>query len=120
MLVTILRFQLSAFPCFLKDIFIQKWLLLNTGKLHEPGICYLHKQGYERLYIEMLDLGAWNYYWNEKVIQLKISEIRYRSSRPEVFCKKCVENVAKFTGKHLCQRLFFNKIAGLGPVNLLK
>ena len=39
---------------------------------------------------------------------------RDRSSRPEVFCKKCVfRNFAKFTGKHLCQRLFFNKVAGV-------
>ena len=38
-----------------------------------------------------------------------------RSSRPEVFCKKSVlRNFAKFTGKHLCQRTFFNKVAGLG------
>ena len=36
------------------------------------------------------------------------------SSRPEVFCKKGVlRNFAKFTGKYLCQRLFFNKVAGL-------
>ena len=35
-----------------------------------------------------------------------------RSSRPEVFCKKGVlRNFAKFTGKHLCQSLFFNKVA---------
>ena len=34
----------------------------------------------------------------------------FRSSRPEVFCKKGVlRNFAKFTGKHLCQSLFFNK-----------
>ena len=33
---------------------------------------------------------------------------------PDVFCKKGVlGNLAKFTGKHLCQRLFFNKLAGL-------
>ena len=32
-----------------------------------------------------------------------------RSSLPEVFCKKGVlRNFAKFTGKHLCQSLFFN------------
>ena len=44
-----------------------------------------------------------------------------RSSRPEVFCKKGVlRNFAKFTGKHLCQNLFFNKVAGLRPVTLLK
>ena len=31
-----------------------------------------------------------------------------RSSRPEVFCKKGIlRNFAKFTGKHLCQSLFF-------------
>ena len=39
-----------------------------------------------------------------------------RSSRPDVFCKKGVlRNFAKFTGKHLCQSLFFNKVVGLRP-----
>ena len=36
-----------------------------------------------------------------------------RSSRPEVFCKKGVlRNFVKLTGKHLCQSLFYNKVAG--------
>ena len=36
------------------------------------------------------------------------------SSRPDVFCKKDVlKNFSKFTRKHLCQSLFFNKVAGL-------
>ena len=40
---------------------------------------------------------------------------------PEVLCKKrCSRNFAKFTGKHLCQSLFFNKIAGLRSATLLK
>ena len=44
-----------------------------------------------------------------------------RSSRPEVFCKKGVlRYFAKFTGKHLSQSLFFNKVAGLRPTTLLK
>ena len=44
-----------------------------------------------------------------------------RRSRPEVLCKKGVlGNFAKFTGKHLCQSLFFNKVAGLRPATLLK
>ena len=39
----------------------------------------------------------------------------------EVFCRKGVlRNVAKFTGKHLCQSLLFNKVAGLRPATLLK
>ena len=34
-----------------------------------------------------------------------------------MFCKKGVlRNVTKFTGKHLCQSLFFNKVAGLRPI----
>ena len=45
----------------------------------------------------------------------------FRSSCPEVFCKKGVlNNFAKFTGKHLCQSLFFNKVANLRSASLLK
>ena len=44
-----------------------------------------------------------------------------RSSCPEVFCKKGVlRNFGKFTGKHQCQSLFFNKVAGLRPATLLE
>ena len=45
-----------------------------------------------------------------------------RQKQPlEVFCRKDVlGNFAKFTGKHLCQSLFFNKVACLKPVTLLK
>ena len=46
---------------------------------------------------------------------------KYRSSRLEVFCTKGVlRNFEKFTGKHLCQILLFNKVAGLRTVTLLK
>ena len=44
-----------------------------------------------------------------------------RSSCPEVFCKKDVlRNIAKLTGKHLCQSLFFDKVAGLRLLFVLK
>ena len=46
-----------------------------------------------------------------------------RRSRPEVFCKKGVLiNFAKLTGKHLFQKLFFDKVACLRPfpVNFAK
>ena len=40
------------------------------------------------------------------------SIIYVQSSRPEVFCKEGVlRNFKKFTGKRLCQSLFFNKVA---------
>ena len=45
----------------------------------------------------------------------------HRNSRQEVFCKKVVlRNFAKFTGKHLCKNLFFNKVAGLRYATLLE
>ena len=51
------------------------------------------------------------------VVEFAIS----RSSRREVFCKKDVlRNFAKFTEKHLCQSLFFNKVADLRPATLCK
>ena len=44
----------------------------------------------------------------------------HRSNRPEVFFKKCVpRSFAKFTEKHLCQRLFFSKVAGPWRATLL-
>ena len=44
-----------------------------------------------------------------------------RCSLQEVFYKKGVHrNFTKFTGKNLCQSLFFNKVAGLRPATLLK
>ena len=40
-----------------------------------------------------------------------ITNMKERSSRPEVFCKKDVlRNFAKFTGKYLRQSLSFNKV----------
>ena len=44
------------------------------------------------------------------IIKMKMIMIRVinRSSRPEVFCKKgVIRNFAKFTGKQMCQSLFF-------------
>ena len=53
--------------------------------------------------------------WNCKVLWL------FRGNRPEVFCKKgLLRNLTKFTRKHLCQSLFFNKVTGLRSATLLK
>ena len=46
--------------------------------------------------------------------------IFFRSNRQEVFCKIGVlRNIAKFTGKHLCQASFLIKLHA-GPATLLK
>ena len=46
---------------------------------------------------------------------------KFRSSRPEVFRQTGIlKNLSKFTEKHLCQSLFFYKVAGLMPATLLK
>ena len=43
----------------------------------------------------------------------------FRSSRMSCSLTKGVlRNFAKFLGKHLCQILFFNKVAGLGTLFL--
>ena len=46
---------------------------------------------------------------------------KFRSSHRRCSMKKGVlKNFTKFTGKHLCQSLFFNKVAGLRSTSLLK
>ena len=51
----------------------------------------------------------------------KLKLVHSRSSHPELFCKRDVpRNFAKFTEKHLCQRLFFNKVVDLRPATLFK
>ena len=49
-----------------------------------------------------------------KFLKLRLKKLSIsicRSSHSEVFCKKGVlKNFAKFTGKHLCQSFFLNKV----------
>ena len=47
----------------------------------------------------------------------KISEA---ATRGVLYKRSVVKNFTKFTGKHLCQSLFFNKVAGLMPATLFK
>ena len=61
------------------------------------------------------NLNQLGYLGRENLEKLGNIEIgRSRSSRQEVFFKKGIlRNFAKFTGKRLCQSLFFDKVAGL-------
>ena len=57
---------------------------------------------------------------SSKTIECRFT-LKRQNQQPEVFCKKFVFiNFAKFTGKHLCQGLFFNKAPDLRPIVLLK
>ena len=50
-----------------------------------------------------------------------LSVFHHQKQPTEVLCKKrCSEKFRKFTGKHLCKSLFFNKVACLKPATLLK
>ena len=69
------------------------------------------------------------YFWtfdvlfiNSRYLAFEVPEVVIqRSSRPGVFCAKSVlKNFANFTGKQLCQSLFFNEVADLRSATLLK
>ena len=54
---------------------------------------------------------------------LRFSDFFRRNSRSNHRCsiiKGVLRIFTKFTGKHLCQSFFFNKVAGLRPATLLK
>ena len=47
--------------------------------------------------------------------------LSYRSSHQRCSFKKVfLKNFTKFSGKHLCWSLFFNKVSGMRPATLLK
>ena len=57
----------------------------------------------------------------DRVLNTPLSSKKVRSSHPEVLSKKGVlRNIAKFTGKHLCQSLIFNEVAGPRSASWLK
>ena len=70
----------------------------------------------------MTELFCENIYRLKSIIFTKKPHLWcFRSSHQTCSMKKGIlRNFAKFTGKHLCQSLFFNKVAGLRYATLLK
>ena len=107
------------FAKFLRTTFLTEnlwWLLLKTDK------CVVDT----KLLFKKLELSTSKLDWSFYIVSIARKKVRAmicwmkfsssRSSHPDVFCKEgALGNFAKFTGKHLCQSLFFNKVAGLGP-----
>ena len=56
------------------------------------------------------------------LLRRKLQDISNCQKQPSKFSikKGVLKRFAKSTGKHLCQSLFFNKVAGLRPSTLLK
>ena len=86
-----------------------------TSILHNKGVSCLHK-----LLKTKLSQHRYAFCFSNSLL-ICLRKYKYlnqngsdRSSRPEVFYEEGVlRNFAKFTGKHLCQSLYFNKVAGL-------
>ena len=88
-------------------------ILLSTRFLLHVGILHFSRKSFVRKIL-------WGSNVNVSCYEIEFRAI-HRSSRQEVFCKKGVlRNFAKLTGKHLCQSLFFNIVAGLRPTTFLK
>ena len=69
----------------------------------------------------LISISEIKFIFTSKVQILSCLVIKRQKQLPEVFCKKVVlRNFAKFTGKLLCQSLFFNKVVGLRPKLLKK
>ena len=66
-----------------------------------------------------LDYNKAHWHDNIKVRMLKICDDTKSSHQSRSVKKDVLRNFKKFTGKHLYQSLFFNKVPGW-PVNLLK
>ena len=82
-------------------------LIIHIAHWHICAAVKFVRDKYRRSHLEVLGNTCFPY---------------FRSSRPDVFCKKgIVKNFAKLTGKQLCQSLFFNKIWNVFfPVNFAK
>ena len=67
------------------------------------------------------ELAIGNTMKDETISQLNYMKLNYLmiQKQPKVIYRKGdIKNFAKFTGKYMCQSLFFNKVAGLGSATL--
>ena len=111
--------SVSVSGCFQKDCTAYNIkIVIVTLHVIKLNYFFLHQQKYVSTELIMNQLGQvsaisfWQQnetWWNFKKVYAYL-----RSSHRTCFVKKGVlKNFADFTGKHLCQRLFFNKIGGL-------
>ena len=107
---------LFCFHCWLRTGWINlvvkqfSWKV-STGRKLGPYFCHIYLPNLKKCsWVHRKKSSTFLLFWAEN-----------RSSRSDVFCKKVIlRSFAKFTGKQLCQSLFFNKVAGLRPAGCSK
>ena len=111
----------------------KKWFRSTITYKNEPFMAIILMTGYLYLIclLLLITLGTqtkklckasvtWKFYINwwwfrKKKVLIVILVLQSKKQPPDVFCKKGVlRNFKKFTGKHLWQSLFFNKVAVWG------
>ena len=89
----------------------------KTGRSSSPAATLLKKRPWHIYFMTCMEKSF--SYW-----PLKTNSYRYnfvRSNDWMCSLRKCIlRNFSTFTGEHLCQNLFFNKVAGFRPAILLK
>ena len=111
-----------------------------AGRRHRSSYSCSMKMMYEDESTDTISLVNASNAFNSLDRQLFLHNISYLFPSIAIFVKSChstpsiktrwrrrcslkkavLRNFAKFTGKHLCQSLFFNKVADLWPTTLLK
>ena len=75
----------------------------------------------ESFFPALIDKCKVNLNFYTSATELKDVWVHSKSNHQRCSMKKGVlKNFVNFTGKHMCQSLFFNKVAGLRPAALLK
>ena len=84
---------------------------------------FRHSDMFNLIYVK----APFKFFFQLLILRKKKEFRKYRSSRPEVFCKKGIyKKFTKFSGKHQYRSLFFNKVADWRilprnfPVNFVK
>ena len=90
---------------------------------------------FRKTFQKLRKMTFWVYFFAEQLFSKHTSQVLFQNNKQELFLKSTLSrsshrrcsvtrgvlgNFGKFTGKHLCQSLFFNKVAGLRPATLLK
>ena len=122
-------FEEITVPKQFKELFDKNYFAMNSNLLLDlryllwPLLAIKSVLNIKFLTIKVLIL--FRFYYGIKIIFLILRSrdynYSYKKQPPKVLYKKGVlRNFTKFTGKHLFQSLFFNKVAGMRPATLLK